>query len=171
MHRLGLPFTAIGSRARRSGGDPETARPRHRPLWQRCATAVQAVWLALALMDAGALRPYCPMHDGLAPTSATHLAAMGHMTVASAAHSADHSHVAAAGHSGASQPQAGHVGGCPCLGDCASVAPVAVATTASHEWALAAAPSLSAASSAERLSPRHLASDHFLPFPHAPPLV
>lgn len=76
-----------------------------RPLWTRTLSAIFAIWLALALGDAGFAHPHCPMHDGPVPSAAS----------GSSGHQGGH---AAHGDHGAPEPGSHHL--CTCIGACSA---------------------------------------------------
>ena len=76
-----------------------------RSLWNRTFSAIFAVWLALALGDAGFAHHHCPMHDGPLPPAAA----------SAGAHQGGH---ASHGDHGAPEPGGHHL--CTCIGACSA---------------------------------------------------
>jgi hypothetical protein len=136
----------------------------HRSLWNRTLSAIFAVWLALAMGDAGFAHPHCPMHDGPLPAapSGSGMHTGGH---------ASHGEHGAPGH-GAPEHGAPENGGhhlCTCIGACsASAGAAAIAEPAELPAAVIAFVSGATPERDETRAPAGRAP-FSLPFANGPP--
>jgi len=125
-----------------------------RSLWNRTLAAIFAVWLALALGDAGVAHHHCPMHDGALPSAAS----------GSGGHAGGH-----ASHGNHGAPESGSHHLCTCIGAC-SAASGAAALAEPADIPTAVITFVSAATPGRGEVPAPAARPPFtLPFANGPP--